>query len=282
MAIDDLKGKVAFVTGAATKRGMGRAIALRLAEAGADVAILDKFATPRSNIGGDEGWGGLDEEVKEIKAVGRESMALTVDVSNSKECNEAVQKVLDRLGRIDIFIHCAAIRGPVGVPVVDLSEEDWKALIDVNLNGTFNISKPIAKHMIDRGGTGKIVLISSLGAKNGMGGNAGYSASKWGVLGFTQSLALELAKYKINVNSVCPGHINTNLRDGWIEEQARIEGITNDEFRAKAYAEMGKTVPLGRYGTGEDIADVVEFLVSKYADYMTGQGINISGGLYMH
>jgi NAD(P)-dependent dehydrogenase (short-subunit alcohol dehydrogenase family) len=275
------KDKVAFVTGASTKRGMGRAIALRLAAAGADVAILDKYPAPRSLFPGDEGWRGLEEEVEEIRALDREGLALITDISNGSECQEAVQKVLDKFGRIDFFVHSAATRGPVGVPVVDTKEDAWRTLIDVNLTGTFLITQPVARHMVQRGGPGKMVLISSVGGKVGMAGNAGYASSKWGVLGFTKSLALELAKYKIHVNSVCPGHINTNLRDNWIEENARIQGITEAEFREKAYAEMAKTVPLGRAGTAEDVADVVMFLLSKQADYMTGQGINISGGGYM-
>jgi meso-butanediol dehydrogenase/(S,S)-butanediol dehydrogenase/diacetyl reductase len=282
MAYDSYRGKIAFVTGAAAKRGIGRAIALRLAKAGADVAILDKYAMPKSNFPGDEDWRGLEEEVEEIRGFGVRGLSLTADVSRSIDCTEAVKKVLDTFGRIDIFVHSAAIRGPVNVPVIDFSEDDWRVQMDVNLTGTFLISKPVVQHMVKRGGPGKIILISSLGAKLGSAGNAAYTASKWGVLGFTKSLALELAPFQINVNSVCPGHINTNLRDNWISEQARIEGITPEEFRKKAYAQMASTVPLGRAGTADDVADVVMFLVSKQADYMTGQGINVSGGLYMN
>ncbi len=279
---NDYEGKVALVTGASTKRGMGRAVALRLAAAGADVAILDKYPAPRSLFPGDEGWRGLDEEVEEIEALGRKGLALITDICNSNACNEAVQRILDKFGRIDFFVHSAATRGPVNIPVVDTEEEVWKTLIDVNLTGTFLMTQPVARHMVQRGGPGKMVLISSVAAKIGVAGNAGYTASKWGVLGFTKSLALELADYGIMVNSICPGHINTNLRDHWIEDQARIQGISTEEFREKAYAEMAKTVPLGRAGTAEDCADVIMFLLSKESDYMTGQGINVSGGHYMN
>ncbi|MBI5445473.1 MAG: SDR family oxidoreductase [Deltaproteobacteria bacterium] len=281
MADAGYEGKVALVTGAGAKRGMGRAIALRLGAAGAKVAILDKFAAPRSNFPGDEGWGGLEEELGELGALGAEAIALTADINESTGCAEAVRKIVDRFGRLDLLVHCAAIRGPVGVPVVDFTEADWRALMDVNLTGTFLISKPVAQHMVARGGGGKMVLISSVGGKVGAPGNAAYTASKWGVIGYVQSLALELAKYRINVNSVCPGHMNTNLRDQWIEEQAKLTGVSPAEFRERAYAEMAKTVPLGRYGTAEDVADVVMFLLSPQADYMTGQAINISGGICM-
>jgi NAD(P)-dependent dehydrogenase (short-subunit alcohol dehydrogenase family) len=282
MADDRFDGKVAFVTGAANKQSMGRAVALRLAAAGADVAILDKYPNPRSLFPGDEEWGGLAEELEEIKHLGRNALALTTDIGSSTECVDAVEKVIEKFGRIDLFVHCAATRGPVGVPVVDLSEEDWRKLIEVNLTGTFLITKPVARHMVERGGPGKMVLISSVASKIGVAGNSGYVSSKWGVLGFVQSLALELAKYQINVNSICPGHINTNLRDLWIEENAKLEGMSIAEFREKAYAKMAETVPLGRAGTAQDIADVVMFLLSKQADYMTGQGINVSGGHYMN
>lgn len=272
------KGKVAFITGAGSKRGMGRAIALRLAAAGANVAVADKYLAPRSLFDGDERWHGLDEEVDEIRNLGQEGLAIKMDICNSQECNDAVKKILDKFGRIDILVHCAAIRGPVDVPVTNFKDEDWDELIDINLNGTYFVSKPVVQHMVERGGPGKIIHISSAGAKLAVPKNAAYAASKWGALGFTKSLALELAPYKINVNAICPGHINTNLRDNWIEEQAKIQGMTTKEFRVKAYAEMAKTVPLGREGTAEDIADVAMFLLSKQADYMTGEAVNVTGG----
>jgi 3-oxoacyl-[acyl-carrier protein] reductase/meso-butanediol dehydrogenase/(S,S)-butanediol dehydrogenase/diacetyl reductase len=281
MGDDYFKGKMAFVTGAAAKRSMGRAIALRLAKVGANVAILDKYSCPKTNFPGDAEWRGLEEELEEIKACGVEGLVLVADVSSSEDCKTATAKVLDRFGGIDIFVHSAAIRGPVNVPVVDYSEEDWKAQMDVNLTGTFFISKPVVQHMVKRGGPGKIILISSLGAKMGAPGNAAYTASKWGVLGYTKSLALELAPLRINVNSICPGHINTDLRDNWIDEQAKIQGITPEEFRKKAYEQMASTVPLGREGTAEDVADLAMFLLSRQSDYMTGQGINIDGGICM-
>jgi NAD(P)-dependent dehydrogenase (short-subunit alcohol dehydrogenase family) len=223
----------------------------------------------------------MEEELEEIKACGVEGLVLVADVSKSEDCKAATAKVLEKFGRIDFFIHSAAIRGPVNVPVVDYSDEDWKAQMDVNLTGTFFISKPVVQHMVKRGGPGKIILISSLGAKMGAPGNAAYTASKWGVLGYTKSLALEVAPLKINVNSICPGHINTDLRDNWIEEQAKIQGITPEEFRKKAYEQMASTVPLGREGSAEDVADLAMFLLAKESDYMTGQGINIDGGICM-
>jgi meso-butanediol dehydrogenase / (S,S)-butanediol dehydrogenase / diacetyl reductase len=281
MAQKDLKGKVAFVTGAAAKRGMGRAIALRLAGEGADVVVVDKFPAPKSLFPGDEGWRGLDEEVEEIKALGRKAMALTVDISKVKEVNAAVAKVIAEFGKIDILVNCAAIRGTPNVDIVDGDEAEWKAMFEINLLGSFLVSKPIVQHMIKRGGGGKIVHFASLAGRFGVKGNAAYSASKWGVIGLVQSLALETAAHKINVNAICPGMIITNLRDKHIEAAAKKQGITSDEYRAKEYEMGSKMIPIGRMGTVDDIADVVSFLVSKKADYMTGQSLNVCGGAHM-
>ena len=122
--MSSLKGKVAMVTGAASKRGMGHAIALKLAKEGADVIVVDKFAAPKSMFPGDEGWGGLNEIVTEIKGLGRQGLALEMDINVSKEIDAAVTQTVKQFGKIDILVHAAAIRGPVGVPVIDLAEKD--------------------------------------------------------------------------------------------------------------------------------------------------------------
>jgi NAD(P)-dependent dehydrogenase (short-subunit alcohol dehydrogenase family) len=127
--MSSLEGKVAMVTGAASKRGMGHATALKLAREGADVVVTDKFDVPKSLFPGDEGWGGLDTIVAEIKALGRQALAATVDISVSQEIDTVLEKTLEKFGKIDILVHAAAIRGPVGVPVVDLSEQDIRAVI---------------------------------------------------------------------------------------------------------------------------------------------------------
>lgn len=282
MKKSDLEEKVALVTGASAKRGMGHAIALKLASEGADVAVLDKDPAPKSLFPGDEGWRGLEEIVEEIKAFGKRGMALIADVSNYQEVERAVEETIKNLGKIDILVHCAAIRGRVNVNVVDGDVEEWKRIFDVNLLGSFIISKAVARHMIERGGGGKIVLFASLAGRMGVKGSAAYAASKWGVIGLVQSLALELAPYKINVNAVCPGMIITNLRDQWFEEQAKIKGLSIQEVREKEYEELSKIIPLGRMGTVEDIVNLVSFLVSPNSDYITGQSINVCGGHHMN
>lgn len=277
--MNNLKGKVALVTGAASKRGMGHAIALRLAREGADVTVADKFAAPKSMFPGDEGWGGLDEIVKEIKALGTQGLAVTLDINVSKEIDAAIDKIMKKFGRIDILVHAAAIRGPVGVDVVDLAEKDIRAIIDIDLVGAFLICKAAARAMIAGGKGGKIVIFCSLAGTHGVAGSAAYAAAKWGTIGLTKSLALELAKYKINVNGINPGMIVTNLRDESFQKMAEAEGITWEEARKKDQGALANRIPWGRLGTPEEAADLAFFLCSKESDYVTGEVIALGGGV---
>lgn len=277
--MSSLTGKVAFITGAASKRGMGHAIALRLAKEGADVVVTDKFAAPKSLFPGDEGWSGLDAIAAEIEALGRKSLAATMDINVSQEIEAAVAKAIKKLGKIDILVHAAAIRGPVGVPVVDLSEKDIRAIIDVDLVGSFLVTKAVARTMIARGEGGKIVIICSTAGLKGVPGSAAYGAAKWGTIGLTKSLALELAKYKINVNGINPGMFVTNLRDDSFAKMAEAEGITWEEARKKDQGALAKMIPWGRLGTAEEIADLAYFLVSDQSGYMTGEVIVLGGGV---
>jgi len=276
--LSSLNGKVAMVTGAASKRGMGHAIAVRLAGEGADVVVLDKFAAPESIWPGDEGWGGLDAVVKEVKVRGREALAVVADVTNTKAVDEAVAKAIKKFGKIDILVHCGGIRGSMTTPIVDLSEEEWRAIIDINLTGSFLISKAVAKTMIPNGEGKKIVLIGSKAATQGYAGSSGYCASKHGVLGLGRTLAAELAQYKINVNIINPGGFDTNLRDQEIIKRAKAQGISVEKAVEEERKKPGIRVPLGRLGKPEEIADLVFFLVSDQSAYITGKTIDIDGG----
>jgi NAD(P)-dependent dehydrogenase (short-subunit alcohol dehydrogenase family) len=279
--MNSLEGKVAMITGAASKRGMGRAVAVRLAAEGADVIVLDKFATPRSIWPGDEGWGGLEAVVGEIKAQGREGLAVVADISDSRAVDEAVAKALKKFGKIDILVHCGGIRGSMTTPIIDLSEEEWKDIVDINLTGSFLISKAVAKTMVPDGEGKKIVLIGSMAALKGYAGSAGYCASKHGILGLGRTLAAELAQYKINVNIINPGGFDTNLRDAEIIKRAKAEGISLAEAVEQESHKTGPGpgIPLGRLGKPEEIADLVFFLVSDQSRYITGEAILIGGGI---
>ena len=279
--MSSLSGKVALVTGAASKRGMGRAIAVRLAREGADVAVLDKYAAPKSIWPGDEGWGGLNTVVEEIEAQGRQGLALVADVSSGREVDEAVGKTLKKIGKIDILVHCGGIRGAMTTPIVELSEEEWQSIIDINLTGSFLIAKAVAKTMIPDGEGKKIVLFGSKAATQGYAGSSGYCASKHGILGLGRTLAAELAPYKINVNIINPGGFDTNLRDQEIIKRAKDQGISVAEAieQESKKSGPGPRVPLGRLGKPEEIADLVFFLVSDQSVYITGKTIDIDGGL---
>jgi len=279
--MNSLEGKVSLVTGAASKRGMGHAVALRLAGEGANVVLVDKYAAPKSIWPGDEGWGGLETVVDEIKALGREALAVVADVSSSQAVDEAVAKALGRFGEIDILVHCGGIRGPMTTPIVELTEEEWRAILDINLTGSFLISKAVAKSMIANGEGKKIVLIASMAATKGYPGSGAYCASKHGTAGMAKTLALELAQYKINVNVINPGAFSTNLRDEAIIKSAEAQGISVAEAVEKESQKSGPggQIPLGRLGTPEDIADLVYFLVSDQSNYITGEAIIIGGGI---
>lgn len=281
MSVLELSGRVALVTGVTAKRGMGHAIARRLAAEGADVAVLDRVEVAPSLFPGDEGWRGLPEVVEAIRSTGRRAIALTADIADAAQADRAVASVVEQLGKLDILVHCAAVRGTPNVDIVDGDPAEWKSVFDVNLLGAFNITRPVVRHQIARGDGGKIIHFASVAGRMGARGNAAYAASKWGVIGLVQSLALEVAAHRINVNAICPGLIITNLRDQHIAAGAQREGVTPEEFRAKEYATVSKMVPIGRMGTVDDIADVTAFLASRQSDYMTGQSLNVCGGVRM-
>jgi len=283
--MNSLEGRVALVTGAGSKRGMGRAVAVRLAREGANVVINDKELAPKSIWPGDENWRGLDDVAAEIKSEGREALVVVADISSSKAVDEIVAKALGRFGKIDILVHCAAIRGPVGPHIVDLDEEIWRRVMDVNLTGSFLISKAVAKTMIPDAEGKKIVIIASVAGTFGAPGSSSYCASKYGVIGLAKTLALELAQYKINVNIINPDTISTNLVDERMVARAKAEGISVEEIIKKsespeAKAQMASRIPLGRTGKPEEVADLVFFLVSDQSSYITGEEFNIDGGAH--
>ncbi len=248
------KDRIAMVTGAASKRGIGRITALTLAREGADVVV------------GDMDLRGAEAVVAEIKALGRRSFAVKVDVSKQEDVSRFVQRVLDKFGRIDILVNNAGITQPI--KVLDMTEADWDRIITTNLKGTFLCSKAVLPTMIKQG-YGRIVNLSSVSAKRGGGvfGGAHYSAAKAGILGFAKALAREVAGYGITVNSVAPGLIATDIRGG-LESPERQK-------------EMSSDIPCRRLGTPEDVAAAIAFLASEDAGYITGEEIDINGGSHM-
>lgn len=275
-----LEGKVALVTGAGGENGIGRGIATRLALEGADVVVNDLMVNPYEDRPGS--WGGVTQVVNEVMAMGRKSMAITADVSNSNQVQAMVDQAIEHFGRIDILINNAGSRpGGDRKPVVDVLEEDFDLVQRVNVKGTFLVSQAVARHMIKRGGGGKIISMSSRAGKTGTATYAAYCASKFAVIGFTQSLALELAEHRIMVNAICPGLVDTERVD-YIAAAAAPEGQSAIEYRADMVRDRAANVPLGRLAVAADIAKTAAFLASSESDYLTGQSINVAGGYEMH
>ena len=272
----DLDGKVAVVTGAGGKQGIGRAIAMRLAQEGADVVINDLDApssTSRSST-----WRGVPDVVKEIHALGRGALGNLADVSDAAQVERMVSETLERFGHIDILVNNAASRpGGDRVPVVDMEEDAWDLVQRVNVKGTYLCSRAVAREMILHGNGGKILIISSTKGKRGEACFAAYSASKFAVIGFGQSLALELAPHQIQVNIICPGMVETERISDMAAAMARKGGAV-EEHRSQMLRERAAEIPLGRVAEGADIARVAAFLASSESDYMTGLAISVTGG----
>ena len=256
-----LPDKIVIVTGAS--KGIGRAIALRLAKERANIVIAD--------VDKDEG----EKVAQMIREMGRDCLAVKCDVRNSQEVEEMVEKTMQKFGRIDILVNNAGVSSMA--PMVELEEKDWNFNMDINAKGQFLCSRAVAKHMIKQR-SGKIINNASLAAKRGARFLAHYSASKFAVLGLTYTMAIELAPYNITVNAVCPGIVETDMiRREW-KWEGDIRGMTPDEVRNEVLGE----ILLGRLCQPEDVAGAVAFLASKDADYLTGQSINVNGGMESH
>ena len=284
----DLNGKVALVTGAGGRHGIGRAIATRLAREGADVVVTDIPESVTAIRAEDraDGWEGLPSVVREIEAEGRQALGIFSDVSDSAQVDDMVSQVLDRFGKIDILVNNAGSRpGRDRVLVVDLEEEAFDEVLRVNVRGTYLCSRAVARHMVARSnegnGGGKIIIISSGAGKRGIARYAVYCASKFALVGFTQALAQEMAAHRVNVNAICPGLVDTERVD-FIAAALAAEGESAEEHRALMVQERSTRVPMGRIAQGDDIANMAAFLSSAESDYVTGLSISVSGGSEMN
>jgi 3-oxoacyl-[acyl-carrier protein] reductase len=245
-----LKDKVAVVTG--SSRGIGAATAIKLAEEGADVVI---------NYNSDEE--SAKETADKIRELGRKALVIQGNVAEMDDAKNLIKSTIKEFDKIDILVNNAGITKD-GL-LLRMKEKDFGDVIDVNLKGTFNCTKQAIRYMMKQR-SGKIVNLSSVVGLMGNAGQANYSASKAGVVGFTKSVAREVSKRGINVNAVAPGYINTDM---------------TEELPAKVKEDMLENIPLDRFGEVEDVANVIMFLVSPLANYVNGQTINIDGGMLM-
>ncbi len=280
-----LEGKVALITGAGGMRGVGRATALKLAGLGADVALTDVQREvedlPPAEVR--LGWRSIDTVGQEVRALGRRSLEVHCDLSHEEQIEAMVEQVVDHFGHIDILVNNArAIIGRDKVPVTELAKEVWDHFLAINTTAVFLCIQMVGREMVRLGNGGRIINIASNASKQASATGAAYSASKFAVLGLTQASALDLAPYHITVNAVCPGPINTDRMSYWERDRADELGISQEEFRGRIVEEAGRSTPLGRIAESEDIANMVAFLASEDANFITGQAYNVNGGLLFH
>lgn len=279
MALEGIEGKVALVTGAARRRGIGRATALRLAHEGADVACLDIAGRFKDFPGHELGTADeLDEVVAEIEGLGRKAVAVRADVSSWEEVHAAVETAASALGTLDLVANVAggASFGMGAGPLLFIGESEWDQVIDVNLKGTWIVSRACAERMVADKHGGRIVNVSSQAGKRAFPMLGAYCAAKAGVILLTQTMALELGPSNITVNAVCPGTVDTDLLNPNGMLQQALAG-TPGGFEAWVQRE----IPLGRLETGDDVAASIAFLCSDDGSYITGEALNVSGGQTM-
>lgn len=242
--------KVALITGAT--RGIGKQIAITLAKCGYDIAL--NYRTENDD---------LKSTVKEIEESGVKCLAVKGDVSNFEDCERFTNEIVQEFGKIDVLVNNAGITRDT--LLMRMKKEDFESVIDTNLVGTFNVTKNVISHML-KARYGRIINISSVVGVSGNAGQTNYAASKAGIIGFTKSLAKEVASRNILVNAVAPGFIETGMTD-----------VLKDEIKQ----DIEKNIPLKRIGTPQDVANVVKFLASEDSSYITGQVLHVDGGMLM-
>ena len=267
LELTGLDGKVTVVTGAGRMRSIGRPIAVELARAGCDVVVTGTGRSP-DRYPDDEkaaGWRDIESVADEIRALGRKATAVVSDVSDDRSVDALVHQVIKEHGRIDFVVNNAgAARGEDRRPIVDVEPDVWRHVIDVNLNGSFLMSRAFARKMIEQGEGGGIVNISSIAGKMLPPENAAYAASKAGLHALTACMSGEVGKDNIRVNAICPGIIDTSRLDD-------MRGEMWDRV-------VQEYIPLGRAGTGEEIAYMTVFLCSDQGAWITGQIYSVDGG----
>ncbi|HEX76838.1 MAG TPA: 3-oxoacyl-ACP reductase FabG [Dehalococcoidia bacterium] len=260
-----LEGKVALVTGGG--RGIGRAIALRLARDGADVAVNDVNPETASRT------------AAEVAALGRRSLAVPADVADGAQITDMVHKVMAHFGKIDILVNNAGI-GHMR-PFLEISDQEWEQMLRINAYGVFKCAQVVAREMVKQR-SGRIINMASVAGRQGQHNMCHYSAAKGAVIAMTHTMAKELAPYGILVNALAPGVIDTEI---WVHQDEELRAIRSAQTgktyeKGSAFQHSVKMALLGRPGTAEEVANVAAFLASSDSDFVTGQTINVDGGIY--
>lgn len=275
----ELQGKVAVITGAGRHAGLGEAMAKRLASEGCKVIITDIGKAsgahmPESAIGTTDE---MQKIVDDIKAAGGEASSFICNVLNPDEVKAAAQFAVDIYGSLDIWVNNAGI-GYLMKPILEMDVDEWDAVLNVNLRGTFLGIKFAAEKMVELGNGGKIINIGSQASKSAFAHASAYTTSKHGMNGLTRVSAQELGQYKINVNEICPNHVTTGLGAWQNSHFSEVTGKGHDKYMQ----DMRDRIPLGRPGLQEDTAKACAFLCSDQASYITGECMNVSGGEEYH
>ena len=269
LLLTGLEGKVAVVTGAGRMRSIGRPIAVELARAGCDVVLTGTGRSPDRYPADEQaaGWRDIESVADEVRALGRRPVAVVSDVADPDAVDRLVAHTLDELGRVDIVVNNAgAARGDDRVPVVDLPVEQWNTVLRVNLDGTFLMSRAFGRALVTQGEGGSIVNISSVAGKLMAARTAAYAASKAGIHALTCAMAEELGPTGIRVNAICPGIVDTY----------RLDDIGRGD---RWDATIARQIPLGRAGSGEDIAWMTVYLCSDQGSWISGQLYTVDGGM---
>ncbi len=274
-----LDGKVAIITGAGRRKGLGEAMAQRLAAEGCAVVIHDIGKT-KGEIAPEHGVGQaaeMEDIARDIVTAGGKAATFQADMLVEKEVEALVAFAVERFGRLDVLVNNAGI-GYLFGPLIDMTQEHWDAVLGVNLRGCFFGIKHAARQMIKQGGGGSIVNIASQAAKGGSARTAAYTSSKHGMVGLTRVAATELAEHQIRVNALCPNHVTTGLGSWQNDYMSKARGLTMDQY----LDDRRSKIPLGRLGLVEDTAKACAFLCSDEASYVTGEAMNVSGGEQYH
>ena len=275
-----LQGKTAVITGSGRKGGLGEAIAKRLAEDGANIVISDigqsrDAATGEAHIGTTDE---MEQIAEELRAHNVQVSTKTCDVRSLDEVRDLAKHAAETHGSLDIWVNNAGI-GYIMKPLLEVTEDDWRAVIDVNLSGAFFGVKAAAEQMVEQGKGGRIVNIASQAAKSGFPHAQAYTSSKHGLVGLVRSAATELGSHGITVNNVCPNHVTTGLGAWQNEYFAEVTGADSVEDYLAA---MAARIPMGRPGLPEDTANAVAWLCTDEAKYITAESMNVSGGEEPH